>query len=178
MSEFLINYGELISITLIPFIIWFLGTYFQNRKIKNDAKQELFLKLMANRKANPISKEWADALNLIDVVFQGNKKVRNAWREYYDSLNPNSQHFANANSFQLDLLSEIANELGYKDLKQTEIDRFYQPKGLSPANQELLLSETLRVLSFSKSYGESFNESELSTHQERIREYKQRMGIE
>ena len=40
---------------------------------------------MANRKATP-NKEWVDALNTIDVVFQDDKKVRKAWREYYDSL--------------------------------------------------------------------------------------------
>lgn len=29
---------------------------------------------MADRKSNPITKEWVDALNTIDVVFQDNKK--------------------------------------------------------------------------------------------------------
>ena len=53
----------------------------------------LFLTLMANRKANPITKEWVDALNAIDVVFQENYKVRHAWREYLDSLNAQSPHF-------------------------------------------------------------------------------------
>lgn len=44
---------------------------------------------MADRKSTPITKEWVDALNTIDVVFQENKKVRHAWREYLDSLNEN-----------------------------------------------------------------------------------------
>lgn len=30
---------------------------------------------MADRKSTPITKEWVDALNTIDVVFQENKKL-------------------------------------------------------------------------------------------------------
>ena len=53
--------------------------------------------------------------NSIDVVFQENKKVRHAWREYLDSLNEKSPHFDSSNSFRLDLLSEMAVSLGYKN---------------------------------------------------------------
>lgn len=57
---------------------------------KQKAKRDLFFTLMANRKSTPITKEWVDALNTIDIAFQDNHKVRMAWREYYDSLNENS----------------------------------------------------------------------------------------
>lgn len=42
---------------------------------------------MANRKTTTILKEKVDALNLIDVVFQDDKKVRQAWKDYHNSLN-------------------------------------------------------------------------------------------
>lgn len=160
------DYGELISITLIPFIIWGLGAFFQDRKSKKDAKINLFLKLMANRKANPVSKEWVDSLNQIDVVFQDNKNVRSAWRQLFDALHPRSPHFDSQNSFRLDLLSEMANDLGYKDLKQTEIDRYYNPQafGNQQQSQELLTKETLRVLTNSKAYGVAFSPEELEAH--------------
>ena len=54
-------------------------------------------------------------------------KVRHAWREYLDSLNNKSPHFETSNSFLLDLLSEMSMAVGYGNLKQTEIDRFYLP---------------------------------------------------
>lgn len=157
IAQFLKDYGELISITLIPFIIWFVGIRFQDRKSKQDTKLSLFLKLMTNRSTSPPSKDWVDALNQIDIVFQDNKKIRLAWLFYFDSLHPKSQHKDNANSFKLDLLSEIANELGYKDLKQTEIDRFYSPQAFGDqiTNQMLLQSELLRVLKNSKSFSDS-----------------------
>ncbi|WP_390937111.1 DUF6680 family protein [Parapedobacter soli] len=164
--EILKDYGELISITLIPFILWGLGTYFQNRSAKRKAKEDLFLKLMANRKKNPLSQDWADALNQIDVVFQDSQKVRSAWRAYYDSLHPDSQHFSNQNSFQLDLMSEIAQVLGYRHLRQTEIDRFYAPAffGNQMSNQDLIFREQLRVLTHSKNLAEPFSKKEYQKH--------------
>ena len=60
----------------------------------------------------------------------------------------------------------MGNSLGYKDLKQTEIDRFYSPKyfGRVESSQEILLQETIRVLNRSKSYTENFDEAEYQEH--------------
>ena len=125
---------------------------------------------MANRQKNPISREWVDALNSIDVVFQDDKKVRDAWREYLDSLNQKSAHFDNSNSYKLDLLSEMAESLGYKQLKQTEIDRFYSPVyfGSQQTQQEVLFNELIRVLMHSKSEAESFTEEEFEAHKKEL----------
>jgi hypothetical protein len=172
LLQILKDYGELISITLIPFIIWFLGNHFQNRKMKRQAKEKLFLTLMAGRKATA-TKEYTDALNQIDVIFQDSKSVRIAWQQFYYSLSPKSQHFDSQNSFRLDMLSEMANDLGYKNLKQTEIDRFYIPQVFEDQRrgQELLLLENLRVLNYSKSYGVPFSPEEYKENYERL--YKQ-----
>lgn len=160
--QLLIGIGQILAVAIIPIIIWIGGIKYQNRKAKRDAQLQLFLTLMANRKATPITKEWVDALNTIDVVFQNNYKVRHAWREYYDSLNPQSPHFQQNNAFLLDLLSEMAVALDYKNLKQTEIDRFYSPKyfGSQMSRQEILFQEILRVLMHSKSMSKSFKEEE------------------
>ena len=122
--------------------------------------------------ANTTTKEWVDALNTIDVVFQENKKVRHAWREYLDSLNEKSPHFDSSNSFRLDLLSEMAVSLGYKNLKQTEIDRFYSPKyfGSQMSRQEILFQENLRILTRSKSCAESFTDEEYEQHYKELME--------
>ena len=142
------------------------------RKAKKDAQLRVFLTLMADRKSTPITKEWVDALNTIDVVFQENKKVRHAWREYLDSLNEKSPHFDSSNSFRLDLLSEMAVSLGYKNLKQTEIDRFYSPKyfGSQMSRQEILFQENLRILTRSKSCAESFTDEEYEQHYKELME--------
>lgn len=166
-TQLIIGVGQILAVAIIPIIIWVGGIKYQNRKAKRDVQLKLFLTLMANRKATPITKEWVDALNTIDVVFQNSKKVRHAWREYYDSLNVQSPHFQQNNAFLLDLLSEMAQALGYKNLKQTEIDRFYSPKyfGSQMSRQEILFQENLRVLMHSKSMSESLTDEEFETHQ-------------
>lgn len=68
------------------------------------------------------------------------------------------------------MLSEMANSLGYKDLKQTEIDRFYSPKQFVNVQntQDLLVSEALRVLSHLKSNAEFFTDEEYVQHWEKL----------
>ncbi len=170
--QIFIGIGQILAVAIIPIIIWILGCKYQDRKAKKDAQLNVFLTLMSDRQSNPITKEWVDALNIIDVVFQDNKKVRQAWREYLDSLNEKSPHFDSSNSFRLDLLSEIAKSLGYKNLKQTEIDRFYSPKyfGSQMSRQEILFQENLRVLMHSKSCAESFSEEEYKEHYSKLLE--------
>lgn len=164
--QIIIGIGQILAVAIIPIIVWWLGIKYQDRKAKKEAQMRLFLTLMADRKSNPITKEWVDALNTIDVVFQDNKKVRHAWREYLDSLNEKSPHFDSSNSFRLDLLSEMAMALGYRNLKQTEIDRFYSPKyfGSQMSRQEILFQENLRVLMHSKNCSEGFSEEEYQQH--------------
>ena len=168
--QIIIGIGQIVAVAIIPLIVWFIGVKYQDRKARKDAQLKIFLTLMADRKSNPITKEWVDALNTIDVVFQDNKKVRHAWREYLDSLNEKSPHFESSNSFRLDLLSEMAMALGYKNLKQTEIDRFYSPKyfGSQMSRQEVYFQENLRVLMHSKSLAESFSEEEYSIHENEL----------
>ena len=104
------------------------------------------------------------------AAFEGEK--RHAWREYLDSLNEKSPHFDSSNSFRLDLLSEMAVSLGYKNLKQTEIDRFYSPKyfGSQMSRQEILFQENLRILTRSKSCAESFTDEEYEQHYKELME--------
>lgn len=169
-NSLILAIAQVISVAVIPIIVWLLGISYQNRKTKKDAQLRLFLTLMANRQKNPISEAWVDALNSIDVVFQNDKKVRAAWREYLDSLDQKSAHFENQNSYKLDLLSEMAESLGYKQLKQTEIDRFYNPVyfGSQLTRQDVLFKEFLRVLMHSKSGSESFSDEEYKKHEEEL----------
>lgn len=173
MVEFLQNYGQLLnllSVSIIPLAIWFLGIKFQDRKSKRDVRMNLFLTLMANRNSIPLSKEWVDSLNQIDIVFQSNEKVIRAWKDYYNSLQHSDINFNLANSYKLDMLSEMANDLGYKNLKQTDIDKFYSPRLFSNiANTEdQIREEWLRILLNSKSLSKSYTDDELNN---RTKEY-------
>lgn len=161
-TNLLLSIVQIVAVSVIPLIVWKLGNLYQDRKAKKDAKLNVFLTLMANRKASPITKEWVDSLNVIDVVFQDDRKVREAWKAYHDSLNNKSPHFASNNSYMLDLLSEMSLSLGYKDLKQTEIDSFYSPQQFVDQNQmqNELMTENLRILRHSKNLAEPYTDEE------------------
>lgn len=163
MIKFLQDNMEIVAILLSPLIAWIVTILYQNRAEKRKSKRDLFFILMAKRRSNPPPIEYVDALNKIDVVFQNNKRVRRAWKEYFDALHPDSQHFQNSNAYKLDLLSEMASVLGYKDLKQTEIDRFYSPQyfGDQQETQNQIATEYLRVMKHSKNVAEPFSQEEM-----------------
>lgn len=159
IQEFFLTYGQIIAVAVIPVILWISGISYQNRKTKRDAKLKLFLTLIANRQFNPPTREYVEALNQIDIVFQNNDKVRRAWRSFLDSLDARSQHFSNNSLFQLDLLSEMAEDLGYKHLRQTDLTRYYFPECFQ-AEKDLynnLSAELLRVLKNSESFSYPFS---------------------
>ena len=56
----------------------------QSRKERRDAKLQLFLTLMAERKDPFISKPVSQSLNKIDVVFSDNKDIKDLWHKYYE----------------------------------------------------------------------------------------------
>jgi hypothetical protein len=163
MIKFIQDNAEILAILLSPLIAWIVTILYQNRAEKRKTKIDLFMVLMAKRRSTPVAIEWVDALNKIDVVFQNNKKVRAAWKEYYLTLHKENWQFADSNSFLLDLLSEMGNSLGYKHLKQTEIDKFYSPTYYSNVvkNQQALYDEQMRVLTASRSMAEGFSQEEM-----------------
>lgn len=149
-TQIILSICQIIAVAAIPLIIWLVGNKQMRKKEKLEAKRDLFFTLMKQRKTFYVSKERADALNLIDVVYQDDEKVRDAWKNYLSSLNPNSAEFQNNNAYLLDLLSEMAQSLGYKQLKQTEIDRFYEPQIFidDRNNERQVLVETIKAMRF------------------------------
>ncbi len=117
---------EVIAIVLSPVTAVCVTLWWQHRKEKRDAKIRLFTTLMAFRKSYPVSYEWANALNLIDVIFEDSPTVLDRWHKYYDNLQDPSEVSRSSRNYKyLELMSEMAKELGYKKLQQTDIDKFY-----------------------------------------------------
>ena len=74
------------------------------------------------------------ALNIIDIVFSDDKKVRAAWKDLNDKYhvdNPDDQHLKKIEQAQYKLIEEISNSLGYKDKITWEtIQNPYIPRGM------------------------------------------------
>lgn len=101
--------------------------WFQSRKDLAAEKHKLFLTLMGDRKALVISQQMAQALNTIDVVFSDNTIVMSLWHKYYALLSqpPGEER----NHTWIELLTAMAADLRYSNLKQTDLDKFYIPQG-------------------------------------------------
>jgi hypothetical protein len=102
--------------------------WWQNRREKREAKLDLFMALMAHRKANPPTPDWVRAANLIDVIFAKDAEVLGKWHALYRIISDQSQLGSQEHQHTLlELLSEMAKVLGYRNLQQTDIDKFYVP---------------------------------------------------
>lgn len=101
--------------------------WFQRQREKSAAKERLFLILMSERKNPTISRDVTKALNQIDVVFATRPLIKALWHKYYALLSQNPGE--ERNHAWLDLLSAISKDLGYPDLSQVDLDKFYIPQG-------------------------------------------------
>lgn len=128
--QFLKDYGQLIAISVMPFITWFISTKYQERKDKRAQKMRLFLTLVSYR-GKPVHYLFVNALNQIEIIFHKEPQIVNAWKKYYDSLALPYSDVINQQRTHLrvNLITEIAKDLGYEAWKQTDIDSFYTPVG-------------------------------------------------
>jgi len=143
------------ALALGPVIAVWLTLWHQVRSEKRAAKTRLFITLMAHRKSNPPASDWANSLNLIDVVYADRPKVVALWHSLYEVLvtTPwNQQRYTHA---YLEMLSAMAKSIGYKTLTQTDLDKFYVPGAHEKAvsNQVEVQAEFLRVLKATKHMG-------------------------
>ena len=140
-----------------PVIAVWWTLFHQDRKERRAAKERLFITLMAHRRSNPISKEWAQALNVIDVVYADDASIVAKWHSLYMVLNTAPLNYNNFLHGHLELLSEMARVLGYKNIQQTDIDKFYVPDvhTKQAEKQAETQTELLRVLKSSHSFSRS-----------------------
>ena len=124
---------NLIAIFIIPVVAVIVGQHLQNRaEIRND-KMHIFKVLMTSR-IYGWTQESVHCLNIIDIVFADDKKVRDAWKDLYDKYcveNPDETQIKKIQNAQYKLLETMTNSLGYKDKVTWEtIQNPYIPKGM------------------------------------------------
>ena len=138
---------EILGLIFGPVIAVCITLWWQDRKEKRDAKRNLFMTLMAQRKTTPPSYGWVQGLNLIDVVFAEDREVVRLWHELFQ-LFENRERTQTQDHKYIELLSAMASVLGYRQLQQTDIDKFYTPQTYVDAlnAQNKAQAEWLRVL--------------------------------
>lgn len=125
---------NLIAIFIIPVVAVIVGQHLQNRAEIRKDKMRIFKSLMTSR-IYGWTQESVHCLNIIDIVFADDKKVRDAWKDLYDKYcveNPDETQIKKIQNAQCKLLETMANSLGYKDKVTWEtIQNPYIPKGMS-----------------------------------------------
>jgi hypothetical protein len=141
-----------IALVAGPVVAVGITLWHQGRSNRRQAKERLFIILMAFRKSNPPTLDWANSLNLIDVIFADHTNVVAIWHDLYDIMTAPQPDWGRWNHRYIELLSEMATALGYRRLRQTDIDKFYLPKahGTQSELNQAIQMQLLAVLSGDK----------------------------
>src|SRR5688572_7888947 len=121
----------LVAIAISPVIAVLVTVRLQDRKERRGQKLWILSTLIGTRH-NPVSDETVRALNLIDVVFHKDAKVRHLWHEYLDMLSNeglnNPTGWAQRQKKNLEMITQMAKNLGYKHtITHLDVDRVYYP---------------------------------------------------
>lgn len=128
------DYLTLAALIIIPIVAVVIAQWLQNRSEKRKDKMQIFKTLMTSR-IYGWTPDSVNALNIIDIVFSDDEKVRAAWKDLNDKYrvtNPDQQHLKKIENAQYKLLEAMANSLGYKDKITWEtIQNPYMPVGMA-----------------------------------------------
>lgn len=129
----LVEIINIFAIVVIPIIAVLIGQFLQDRSEKRKDKMEIFKILMTSR-IYEWTVESVHCMNIIDIVFADDKKVREAWKDLYSRYcveNPTLTDLEKIRQAQFKLLETVANSLGYKDKVTWEtIQNPYIPNGM------------------------------------------------
>lgn len=135
---------NLIAIIVIPIVAVLIGQHLQNRAEIRKDKMHIFKVLMTSR-IYGWTQESVHCLNIIDIVFSDDKKVRNAWKDLFDKYcvkDPDEVQLKKIQNAQYKLLETIAQSLGYKYKVTWEtIKNPYVPDGMRRQQQEQAASQ-------------------------------------
>lgn len=114
-----------------PIIAVVITILYQNRAAKQEAKMQIFMDLVSFRHHNPAPWQFVVALNRIDVVFHKEEEVCRLWHKYYDLTRLESSPSVSEQMAETrtELISAIAKSLGYKNIDQIYLNRYYQTVG-------------------------------------------------
>jgi len=150
MVQFIKDYGSFIAALLSPLAAVLITIWYQNRQTRRRAKMALFLDLVSFRDYIPLPWQYVVALNRIDVVFHRQKDIRMLWHEYYDLISQDQKEpvVSRVREKKVALISAMAKHLGYKNIDQIFLQRYYLTQGYidSLLLDDGIKRELLRVL--------------------------------
>lgn len=122
---------------LIPIAAAIIGAFFgflwQSSNEKKKEKRQVLSIIMMYRGLTAREDDFVKAINVIDIYFYDNKEVIKLLRNYLHHLTKPLFSTGEHSRILLDLILAMAKDIGYTDLKTTDIMDYYFPEkyGLS-----------------------------------------------
>ena len=145
-----------LSTLLSPLIAVQVTEYLNRRRQSRDEQMRMFRTLMATR-ASTLAVAHVQALNSIDVIFNGRaapqEAVRRQWKQYLDHLNDKSyprEHWeTRRKELLVELLDTMGKHLGFNFDKTHLKNQSYYPQGYGDleAEQSALRRATFEIVS-------------------------------
>lgn len=147
----------IVAICFGPVAAICISLWYHKRKEKRQQKFNSFFALVSHRDTTFLSPTFVSQLNTIDIVFHDCPKILSAWKKYYERLNSlnHPRDVISLHHLKLDLLHDIATHLGYKEWRQTDIDKYYLPNAIAD-RQNLDAEVQKELLSYLKNGNEVY----------------------
>lgn len=135
---------ELIALVFSPLFTLSVLPIIEEYKSKWNSKYETFKLLYSNRN-NLVNYNVVQHLNMIDIVFLHDAKVRKCWKELRKTLNT-SCTYLEQNAKYAELISAMAVSLGLnKNISYTDIIDAYYPNGLANMDENFNKKNLLEI---------------------------------
>lgn len=141
------NLGSiLISAVLSGIFATVVTLWWQNKNQIRQEKVRIFSTLMSKRYDITVE-DCVQALNMIDVVFYKDKKVRAAWRDFKNATDmPDTEAKPQViTDKRLKMLEVMAESIGYKNIRWDDIKEYYYPKGLSDSKRDEAILRRVQI---------------------------------
>lgn len=115
----------------MPLIAAFIGALlafiYQKRTQKYQDKKYVLATLMAYRHLGPDEPEFVKALNMTDIIYHDNFRVKELLHKYLKFTS--SEFYSGSQRVEVffDMLVEMGRDIGYPKLKHSDITEFYVP---------------------------------------------------
>ncbi len=136
---------NIIAIIISPIIATLIALYISKRNEIRNEKLKILRVLMMTR-MNRACLDYANALNLIDVVFYNSKNVRKSYKELLEMYHKGNVSDTEFNTKNLKLIESIIEDIGYsKEINWDEISLPYAPQWYF---RELEKNEEMKKITF------------------------------
>ena len=134
----IVELATIAAIIIGPILAVIITRFQDHREKRQQRKLDIFRTLMQTRKTR-LDREHVGALNLVELEFYGQEKIKSAYRQYMEfrhapmppqeNDDDQERHGQKGENLLFDLLHEIGAELGYQ-FDKNDLKRFsYTPQG-------------------------------------------------